>query len=199
MKKTGPAIPTIACAALAMCLACALAPAAFAADAQSLTAGTGVDAAAAQTAAKKTVPKPKKVTGVKLESRVMREITVFWNAPKSVEGLTDQTYTVRYSYKKNMKNAKSKTTKWPAIEIGKMKTGKKVYVQVRTNAKFGKRTVHSAWSKVKSVRVDTTHKYRYGLIDKDLLFTSVEEIWAYCDKHKIAARAPGYIEIVEVS
>ena len=65
-------------------------------------------------------------------------------------------YQVRYSPKKNMKGAKTKSVKKNAttkLKVGKLKGGKKYYAQVRTYKKIGKKTYYSAWSAKKTVKV----------------------------------------------
>ena len=142
----------LACFALSVCLITAYAPdsayAASDADAQTLTAGT----VSTKTTAKKKTPKPKKVSAVKLSSKKVGKATISWKASK-VKGLKKQTYTVRYAYNKSMKNAKTKTVKAKSLSLSKLKQGKKLYVQIRTNAKYGKKTLHSKWSGVKAVKV----------------------------------------------
>ncbi|MFQ9515076.1 MAG: fibronectin type III domain-containing protein [Eubacterium sp.] len=60
-------------------------------------------------------------------------------------------YQIQYSLKKNMKAAKSKTTKKATYTIKKLKKGKKYYVRVRAYNK-GKKA-YGDWSKKKSVKV----------------------------------------------
>ena len=103
-------------------------------------------------AAKKATPKPKKVSAVKLSSKEAGKVKVSWKASKA-KGLKSQTYTVRYAYNKAMKKAKTKTVKAKIATLSKLKTGKKLYVQVRTNAKYGKKTLHSKWSTKRVVTV----------------------------------------------
>ena len=180
--KSKSAISAIVGIALAMCLTCVFAPAAFAVDdgaSQALSAGTIKAQATAKT------PKLKKVTSIRLSSAAMGEIRVTCNAPKTPDSLTFKSYTVKYSYKKNMKGAKTKTVKTSSnlnMTINKVKKGQRVYVQIRANAKYGNKIVHSAWSKVKSVKVDTKHKYTYTLLKKPKYFNSWDECWAYCEK-----------------
>ena len=117
--RTKPVISLVACIALSACLAIGFAAPAVAAEAgapgmscaqaaasgaQTLTVGSLTTQEAAST------PKPKAVTSVKLTSPKYGKATVSWKASK-VEGLTNQTYTVRWSYSKAMKNAKTKTVK----------------------------------------------------------------------------------------
>ena len=65
-------------------------------------------------------------------------------------------YQIRYSLNKNMKKAKKKSVKKNAtvkLKVGKLKSGKKYYVQVRTFKKIGGKTYFSKWSAKKSVKV----------------------------------------------
>ena len=101
---------------------------------------------------KAATPKPRAITSLKLISKKAGKVDASWKASK-VRGLTKQTYTVRYSYKKNMAGAKAKTTTKKSLVIKKLKHNKKVYVQVRTNAKYGSKTLHSKWSTKKAVTV----------------------------------------------
>lgn len=148
--KTKSIITIAMCVALAACMTVAYAPVAYAANSggQPLTVGT----MSAKVTAKKKTPKPKKVSAVKISSKKVGKATISWKASK-VKGLKKQTYTVRYSYAKSMKNAKTKTVKKKSLSLSKLKQGKKLYVQVRTNAKYGKKTLHSKWSGVKAVKV----------------------------------------------
>ena len=98
--------------------------------------------AKAITVAKK--PKLSAVSAVKLTSP-KGKATISWKASK-VKGVKNQAYTVRYAYNKSMKNAKTKTVKAKKATLSALKPGKKLYVQVRTNAEYGKETLHSKWS-----------------------------------------------------
>lgn len=148
--KTKSIITIVMCVALAASLAVAYAPVAYAANSggQALTAGNVNKKATA----KKKTPKPKKVSAVKLSSKKVGKAAISWKTSK-LKGLKKQTYTVRYAYNKSMKNAKTKTVKTKSATLTKLKQGKKLYVQVRTNARYGKKTLHSAWSGVKAVKV----------------------------------------------
>ena len=86
-------------------------------------------------ATSKTTPTPSKATSVKLASKSAGKAKLTWKASK-VKGLTNQTYTVRYSYDKAMKNAKTKTVKAKSFNLSKLKKSKKLYAQVRVNAKY---------------------------------------------------------------
>ena len=97
-------------------------------------------------------PQPKAVSQVKLSSESAGNAAVSWKASK-VKGLKSQTYTVRYAYDKSMKGAKTKTTTKKSLSLAKLKRGNTLYVQVRTNAKFKNKKLHSKWSKVKKVQV----------------------------------------------
>ena len=58
-------------------------------------------------------------------------------------------YQVRYSTKKSMKSAKTKTVKGAkktSAKLPRVKTGKSLYVQVRTYKKVGGKTYYSPWS-----------------------------------------------------
>lgn len=140
---------------LAACLTVAYAPAAYAANGNtntSLAAGTILTTQATKA---KTTPKPKKVSAIKLSSKKAGKATISWKASK-VKGLTKQTYTVRYAYNKAMKNAKTKTVKAKKLNLSKLTQGKKLYVQIRTNAKYKNKTLHSKWSAKKTVTVKKT-------------------------------------------
>lgn len=150
--KTKSIITIVMCVALAASLAVAYAPAAFAAssNSQALTVGTANVKAQAK---KKATPKPNKVRSLKVASNKAGKATITWKAPKKVKGVKVKSYTVRYAYNKAMKSAKTKTVKTKKLTLSKLKQGKKLYVQIRTNAKYGKKTVRSGWSNVKAVKV----------------------------------------------
>jgi hypothetical protein len=86
---------------------------------------------------------PAKVSGVRLKSAKKR-ITVTFKAARGAKK-----YTVKYSYKKNMKSAKTLTVSKRRVIIRKLKSGKRVYVQVR--AVSGKS--RGRWSKRVSVKI----------------------------------------------
>lgn len=193
--KAKPIITTIAALALSVCLTTGFAPAAFAAVNTDLAAASTKLAVATQNT--KTAAKPKTPTKIKLVSRAMGELSISSNVPSSYYG-SDYSYTVRYSYKKSMKSAKTKTHPYSSMNINKVKKGKRVYVQIRTNFKDGNKTVHSKWSKVKSVKVDSKHKYTYALLKKKKYFNSWDECWAYCEKQpEVYAFAQNYIMLVK--
>ncbi len=66
-----------------------------------------------------------KVKNVKIKVG-KKKATISWKKAKNAKK-----YVVKYSYKKNMKGAKTKTTKKLKLTIKKLKSGKKVYVQVQ--------------------------------------------------------------------
>ena len=188
--KTKSIITIIASLALASCLTVAFTPCAYAAS----DAALAVDKAAITTQA---TAKPKAPSGIKLISRAMGEISLRSDVPNTYFG-DDYSYTVRYSYNKNMKGAKTKTSPYCSMNINKMKKGKRVYVQIRTNVKDGDTTLHSAWSKKKSVKVDSKHKYTYTLLKKPKYFNSWDECWAYCKKQpEVSVFMQGYIKLVK--
>ena len=69
--------------------------------------------------------KPAKVKKVNVKAG-KKKVTVTWKAAKNAKK-----YKVKYSYKKNMKKAKTKTVTKRKLVIKKLKSGKKVYVQVQ--------------------------------------------------------------------
>ena len=88
-------------------------------------------------------PQPVKGTSIKRTVRIQNLTKITWKKVKCDK------YEIRYSQKKNMKNAKkincgkNKTS----LVIKKLKKNRKYYVQIRT--KSGKK--YSAWSKVKTI------------------------------------------------
>lgn len=90
-----------------------------------------------------TNPQPVKGTSIKRTVRIQNLTKITWKKVKCDK------YEIRYSQKKNMKNAKkincgkNKTS----LVIKKLKKNRKYYVQIRT--KSGKK--YSAWSKVKII------------------------------------------------
>lgn len=88
-------------------------------------------------------PQPVKGTSIKRTVRIQNLTKITWKKVKCDK------YEIRYSQKKNMKNAKkincgkNKTS----LVIKKLKKNRKYYVQIRTKA--GKK--YSAWSKVKTI------------------------------------------------
>ena len=88
-------------------------------------------------------PQPVKGTSLKRTVRIQKLAKITWKKVKCDK------YEIRYSQKKNMKNAKkincgkNKTS----LVIKKLKKNRKYYVQIRT--KSGKK--YSAWSKVKTI------------------------------------------------
>ena len=88
-------------------------------------------------------PQPVKGTSIKRTVRIQNLAKITWKKVKCDK------YEIRYSQKKNMKNAKkincgkNKTS----LVIKKLKKNRKYYVQIRT--KSGKK--YSAWSKVKTI------------------------------------------------
>ena len=88
-------------------------------------------------------PQPVKGTSIKRPVRIQNLTKITWKKVKWDK------YEIRYSQKKNMKNAKkincgkNKTS----LVIKKLKKNRKYYVQIRT--KSGKK--YSAWSKVKTI------------------------------------------------
>lgn len=92
-----------------------------------------------------------KTTSIKKLAKSKKAFTATWvKQAVQVDG-----YQVRYSLKKNMKAAKSKTVKKAKatkLVVKKLKAKKTYYVQVRTYKKVGGTTYYSAWSKAKSVK-----------------------------------------------
>ena len=94
-----------------------------------------------------------KPTSLKKVTRKRKAFTAKW---KKVSGKYIQGYQIRYSLKKNMKKAKTKTVKSPkksSLTVKKLKGGKKYYVQIRTYVKKGGSRYVSKWSKKKIVKV----------------------------------------------
>ena len=152
---------------------------------------------AASKAKKKKTPKPKAVKSLKAASKAAGKAKVIWKASK-VKGLKKQTYTVRYSYHKNMKKSKTKTVKKKGVVLSKLKQGKKVYIQVRTNAKYGKKTLHSAWSAKKAVTVKkkkTSVKWtRYYGDSAYATMTSVVEAGWKKSKYAVVVTSDNYLD-----
>lgn len=88
-------------------------------------------------------PQPVKGTTIKRTIRIQNLAKITWKKVKCDK------YEIRYSQKKNMKNAKKVNCGKNKISlvIKKLKKNRKYYVQIRT--KSGKK--YSAWSKVKTI------------------------------------------------
>ncbi|WP_286142407.1 fibronectin type III domain-containing protein [Adlercreutzia caecimuris] len=115
----------------------------------------GVGAAGSATA-KVTPPKG---TSVKKLKKAKRGFTVAWKKPGKAALKQTTGYQVRWSLKKSMKGAKTKTVKATTsagkkctLKVSKLKGGKKYYVQVRTYKKASGKTYYSGWSKAKAVK-----------------------------------------------
>ncbi len=94
-------------------------------------------------------PKAAKISSAK--SSKSKTITVKWKKDKKATG-----YEVQYSTSSKFKGAKSKKVKGSgttALNISKLKGGKKYYVRVREYTNYKKKPVYGAWSKVKSIKV----------------------------------------------
>ena len=61
-------------------------------------------------------------------------------------------YQIKYSVKKNMKKAKTVTTKKVSNKVKKLGAKKKYYVQVRAYKTVNGKKIFSSWSKVKSIK-----------------------------------------------
>lgn len=96
------------------------------------------------TTAQVTQATPAKVKMVTVKSKAKKKVTVTWKAAKNAKK-----YIVKYSYKSNMKSAKTKTVAKLKVTLKKLKSGKRVYVQVQgINGE-----TYGAWSAKKRVRV----------------------------------------------
>ena len=100
-----------------------------------------------------------KATSVKKLKKAKRSFTVTWKKPSRAALKQTTGYQVRWSLKKSMKGAKTKTAKATSsagkkctLKVSKLKGGKKYYVQVRTYKKAAGKTYYSGWSKAKTVR-----------------------------------------------
>lgn len=62
-------------------------------------------------------------------------------------------YQISYSLDRKFKKAKKVSTKVTSVTIKKLKSKKTYYVRVRAMAKSGSKTIYSAWSAVKKVKV----------------------------------------------
>ena len=109
-----------------------------------------------KTAAFKINPKG---TSAKKLKKAKRGFTVTWKKPSKANLKQTTGYQVRWSLKKSMKGAKSKTVKATSsagkrcsLKVTKLKGGKKYYVQVRAYKKAGGKTYYSSWSKAKAVK-----------------------------------------------
>ncbi|MEY8460047.1 fibronectin type III domain-containing protein [Eggerthellaceae bacterium 24-137] len=112
--------------------------------------------AGTKTAAFKINPKG---TSAKKLKKAKRGFTATWKKPSKTALKQTTGYQVRYSLKKSMKGAKTKTVKATSsagkkctLKVSKLKGGKKYYVQVRTYKKAGGKTYYSGWSKAKAVK-----------------------------------------------
>ena len=100
-----------------------------------------------------------KATGVSKLTAAKKALTVKWKKPSKAALKQTTGYQVRYSLKKSMKSAKTKTVKATTsagkkcqLKVSKLKAKKKYYVQVRAYKKVGKATYYSSWSKAKAVK-----------------------------------------------
>ncbi len=98
---------------------------------------------------------PKKApekTAVKSVKKGKRSFTVTWQKRQApVKG-----YQIRYSLKKNMKSAKSRTVAKASaskLKVKGLKKNRKYYVQVRTYKVIAGKKIYSGWSGKKSVKV----------------------------------------------
>lgn len=92
------------------------------------------------------VPEGTRITGIKAGSK---KLTVKIKAQK----IQTNGYQIRYSLKKNMQGAKTKTIKNNrklSVTIPKLKAKKKYYVQVRTYKTVSGKKYYSSWSKISS-------------------------------------------------
>ena len=112
--------------------------------------------AGTKTATFKIVPKG---TSVKKLTAAKRAFTVKWKKPSKAALKQTTGYQVRYSLKKSMKSAKTKTVKATTsagkkcqLKVSKLKAKKRYYVQVRTYKKVAGKTYYSSWSKAKAVK-----------------------------------------------
>lgn len=101
-----------------------------------------------------------KGTSVKKLKKAKRGFAVTWKKPSKANLKQTTGYQVRWSLKKSMKGAKTKTVKATTkagkkctLKVSKLKGGKKYYVQVRTYKKTGGKTDYSSWSKAKTVKI----------------------------------------------
>lgn len=97
-------------------------------------------------------------TALKKPIASKKAFTLKWNRPANTSAKMIDGYQIRYSVKSTMKNSKSKritmAKKTCKLKVGKLKGGKRYYVQIRTFKKTdNNKTYYSAWSKKKVVRV----------------------------------------------
>ena len=93
-----------------------------------------------------------KVTKVKAKAKGKKKVKVTWAAAKDGRSGVQ----IRYSYKKNMKKAKTVTVKNAKAAkkmLKKLKRGKKVFIQVRAYKKTGNQKTYGAWSAKAKVKV----------------------------------------------
>lgn len=102
----------------------------------------------AKTGSKVTVPKTS-ITSVR--SRSAEQVTVRFKKSKKAGSYQIQISTDK-KFKKNVKSQKVSAKK-TTVTFKKLKQGKKYYVRVRVYRTVKKKKYHSAWSKVKSVKV----------------------------------------------
>ena len=102
----------------------------------------------AKTGSKVTVPKTS-ITSVR--SRSAGQVTVRFKKSKKAGSYQIQISTDK-KFKKNVKSQKVSAKK-TTVTFKKLKQGKKYYVRVRVYRTVKKKKYHSAWSKVKSVKV----------------------------------------------
>ncbi len=100
-----------------------------------------------------------KATSVKKLKKAKKGFTVAWKKPSKAALKQTTGYQVRWSLKKSMKGAKTKTVKATTsagrkctLKVSKLKGGKKYYVQVRAYKKASGKTYYSGWSKAKAVK-----------------------------------------------
>jgi len=93
---------------------------------------------------------PKKVIPKKIESPKKRKIVFSWKKNKTVTG-----YKVWVDIKRNFSTKQVLTLKkgTGSVNIGKVKSGKKYYVRIRSYKKVGKKKYYSKWSKALDIKV----------------------------------------------
>ena len=93
----------------------------------------------------------------KAKSTGKKKVKVSWTKKSNVDGYTLKLATNK-KFSKNVKTVKVNGAKSASATVKKLKSGKKYYVKVRTNVRVytaakATKTVHSSWSKTKTVRV----------------------------------------------
>ena len=110
------------------------------------------DAGQGDALSKEEVAKPSVTTITKLTARRKSFVVKWKKTTANVKGY-QISYSLNKKFKKNTKLVNISKSTIVSKKIKKLKSGKKYYVRIRTYNKSGDKTLYSAWSKTKTVKV----------------------------------------------